>query len=419
MRLKYCSIILIIIAICTISCKKDDGVRPQSKAFVKLYGGVADQQAWDLTEIAEGTRTKGYIIVGSSNSFNPLANITNNEDDKNTPGGHDQMYIVKTDEEGNMTHSIVIGNTNSEAKSVIIDDKGDVVVLGNSQRVGQKKLMIAKLQLADLSIIDTLTLKTDDSGNSETASQIIEAKGNDGYLIVGTTTKVDPQKEQSNYDPERDRTDVILLKVDPVLTNIIWERTHGFKGEDQGSSVHPTTDGYAVLADSDNLNNQDLSVNNIFLFLTSDRGIPTHNAVFGRKDSDRAQTFRELPSDGSFVVTGISGEKSAYLYTLDKDLVVEDTPENLLTIGEQMLSIDTSIQNPSKYVILGTRDQKFALIPPSGDINTPVIYGGQGDNIAAKVISLQSGGFAFCGTVAFEGNQMMGLVRVDEEGKFK
>ena len=87
---------LIFVLFTQTSCEKSIISPPnQSVAFVKYYGHVSNQTAHDLKKTSDG----GYIILGSSNSFNEEVE-------------HD-VFVVKADQFGNEEWSATLGRTST------------------------------------------------------------------------------------------------------------------------------------------------------------------------------------------------------------------------------------------------------------------------------------------------------------------
>jgi len=179
--------------------------------WAKAYGGAGDDRAYSVQQTSDG----GYIVAGETRSFGA--------------GGSD-IFLIKTDEFGNVQWAKTYGGTNNEwAYSVQQTSDGGYIVAG-TRRISLN--------------YDIFLIKTDANGNVQWAKTYAETNddraysvqqtSDDGYIVAGT------RRISLNYD-------IFLIKTD-ANGNVQWAKTYGGGGEDRAYSVQQTSDGGYIVA---------------------------------------------------------------------------------------------------------------------------------------------------------------------------
>ena len=184
--------------------------------WTKSFGGaVAISDGYSIQQ----TTDKGYIITGYTNSFGE-------------PNG--DAFLIKTDSIGNMAWTKTYGSLGVDwGNSVQQTSDGGYIIAGSSS--------FDTTNLIDVYLIktntngDTLWTKTYGSTGYD-FGQAIEQTIDGGYIITGYTNSYGA----GNYN-------VYLIKAD-ANGNAIWSSAIGNTGDDEGNSVHQTTDGGYVIS---------------------------------------------------------------------------------------------------------------------------------------------------------------------------
>ncbi|MBA7493596.1 hypothetical protein ES702_04155 [subsurface metagenome] len=182
----------------------------------QTYGDTGIEYAYSLVQTSDG----GYAIAGWTNSFGA--------------GAHD-MWLVKTDADGNMEWNKTYGGTNwDEAYSVIQTSDGGYAIAGYTRSLGVGRW-------------DFWLVKTDSTGIEEwnqtygdvydDYGHCVQQTGDGGYVIGGST----------QVSSVGGSFDFWLIKTD-AAGNAQWNQTFGGTGRDALQSMVQTGDGGYALA---------------------------------------------------------------------------------------------------------------------------------------------------------------------------
>jgi hypothetical protein len=176
----------------------------------KTYGGSSSEQGFYVKQAIDG----GYVITGYTFTYG---------------AGADDIYLIKTDESGNLLWSKTYGGVSSDIPgSIQLTSDGGYIIGGFTSSFGTGGG-------------DIFLIRTDGSGNlswsrtyggagydrAYTTQQTSEG----GYIMAGTTNSFGA----GGYE-------VYLVKADGS-GNLMWSRTFGGKGSESGSCVNQTNDG--------------------------------------------------------------------------------------------------------------------------------------------------------------------------------
>lgn len=230
------------------ACKKES-ISPanQGDAFVKYYGHVNDQIGKDVKQTAD----KGFLIIGSSNSFPSSSN-------------YNDIYLIKADSLGNEEWSKTFGDGGNSYEEtghrvLVLSDESGYLVAGNRTTVvtvgGQSTLdatyiVLYKLDLDGNTVWEKVLLDGTTLSSSETYKDFvydIKELPDGGFVLAGETTDVYVGKPEYQDYKELDKTDVLLMRLD-LDGNIIWRSVRGFVGEDRAASIEVLNGAYIVTA---------------------------------------------------------------------------------------------------------------------------------------------------------------------------
>ncbi|MCL0099053.1 hypothetical protein M1O16_04375 [Dehalococcoidia bacterium] len=190
-----------------------------NKEWNRTFGGAGRDAAWSVQQTADG----GFIIAGETRSFD---------------AGKDDVWLIKTDEEGNKEWSRTFGGKHRDgASSVKQTTDGGFIIAGwtRSFGAGQK---------------DFWLIRTDQDGNKEWSrtfggrycegASSVKQTTDGGFIIAGDTKSFGAGG-----------SDFWLVKTDEE-GNKEWAKTFGGTDLDLAHSVEQTACGGFIIAGSTN-----------------------------------------------------------------------------------------------------------------------------------------------------------------------
>lgn len=184
----------------------------------KSFGGTGFDYANGLCQSQEGD---GYLFTGYTTSQGA--------------GGRD-IYLVKTDKNGQLIWSKTFGGEKSDiGEKIITTSDNNYLICGTTESYskGEEDIYLLKIDLNG----DTLWTKTFGCEKSDMAQQVIETSDGN-YLIIGSTGLLDVPDPDPYLGKNRE---IYLLKTDSN-GNFIADMTYNVIGSDQGDYDM----GYAV-----------------------------------------------------------------------------------------------------------------------------------------------------------------------------
>ena len=208
-----------------------------NEEWTKTFGGIYEDGGNSVQQTTDG----GYIITGETESFGN--------------GGGNDVYLIKTDGNGNEEWTKTFGGTDDdEGYSVQQTTDGGYIICGGKYPIGNE---------------DAYLIKTDGSGNEEWIKTFggtnddyahsVQQTTDGGYIINGYTSSFG-----------NGNTDVYLIKTDGNGIEQ-WSKTFGGTGYDEGRrSVQQTTDGgYILIGGTESFGNGD---EDVYLIKTDGNG---------------------------------------------------------------------------------------------------------------------------------------------------
>jgi len=253
--------------------------------FQKTFGGSS---SGEVGYAVQQTDDGGYVIVGMTGSFG---------------AGIMDVYLVKTDAEGNLQWSKTYGGINPEEGLFVQQtNDGGYIISGHTSSFGLN--------------VDIYLLKTDGLGNlqwsktfggvSSVLGWYVEQTNDGGYIITGGGWG-----------------DICLLKTDGS-GNLQWSKTYGGSGGETGSLVRQTSDGgYIVSGQTDSYG---AGSYDIYLLKTDSIGNLQWSKTYGGIDFEGGG-FVQLSPDGGYIITGNTNSFGAGGY--DIYLVKTDASGNM------------------------------------------------------------------------------------------
>ncbi len=260
----------------------------------RTFGGTASDAAYSVQETSDG----GYVLAGKTSSFGA--------------GGGD-MYLVKTDTNGNELWSRTFGGTDYDgAWSVQETSDGGYILAGSTKSFGAGSLDMYLVKTDANG--DKLWSRTFGGTDSDWARSVQETSDG-GYILAGGTGGAGS-------------CDMYLVKTD-ADGHELWSRTFGGTGSDCAESVQETSDGGYILAGC--TGSFGAGSGDMYLVKTDANGNELWSRTFGGTDCDEAWSVQET-SDGGYILAGNTmsfgaGERDMYLVKTDANGNSPNPPE--------------------------------------------------------------------------------------------
>ena len=186
-----------------------------NQQWQQTFGGSSP----DWGESVQQTSDGGYIIAGLTYSYG---------------AGEEDVYLIKTDTNGNESWSQTFGGSDDEyVSSVQQTSDGGYIIAGNTESygAGYSDVYLIKTNASG----DTVWTKTF-GGYSGDCGMSVQQTSDGCYIIAGYT---------SSYGAGS--VDVYLIKTD-ASGYTVWTKTFGGSASDLGYSVQQTSDGGYIVA---------------------------------------------------------------------------------------------------------------------------------------------------------------------------
>lgn len=317
------------------------------------------------------------------------------------------------------------GSKNDSFRSVISTTDGGYAVLGFSQSndgdVSNKINEQYDYWLLKFDSNDQQQWQRSFGGSKDDRGEKIIQTNDSGYALIGFNRSADNDvTENAGFQ------DVWLLKLD-ALGNIVWQKSFGFSGTDQGFSVLQTSDsGYLIsgildVTASGGQGNKRLkhAGGDYWALKLDQNGNLLWRNYFGGTNTDTC--YDAIETNDGYVLIGssdsndvdINNNKGSYDYWMVKiDLmgqlvwekslggneietayqILNTSDGNFILVGETRSSDqDVSLQN-------GGADAWIIKLNPNGGILWERSYGGSAFDVARSITIAQDGGYLIAGS---------------------
>lgn len=256
-----------------------------------MFGDVL----WSRTYGGTGT-DKGYSV---QKTFNPDGFIVTGYSEAESTGF--DMFLVKTDPEGNQEWSKTYGSTGID-KGYSVQQTSDGGFILSGVTTGEFGFDVRVIKTYPNGDVDWNKV----FGNTLNDIGFSVDQTDDGFIVVGYTEIFGSGDE-----------DILLLKINND-GNQGWERTFGGNGIDHGYTVNMIDGGFMIIGftESFGAGNKD-----VWLIKTNTNGNQEWERTFGGNNIDHGYSVEETDDDG-FIITG---------YTKSEDnnvdlLLIKDHP---------------------------------------------------------------------------------------------
>jgi hypothetical protein len=179
----------------------------------------------------------------------------------------------------------------------------------------------------------------------------------DGFMILGSTD-VERQPLTDSTGNISGRTDILILKINNN-GDFIESFAYGYPGNDIGSCIKPDIDGNYIIFGTTDRSDPGQAKNNLILIRINSVGYATESKIIGGTD-DEYSSDMEVLSDG-YLITGTVGKEGenqyVYVSKLDKNIYASSVTKMSFQINGK----STSIKAISKY-----KNGSFVLAGQSG-----------------------------------------------------
>ncbi|MFH1321538.1 MAG: T9SS type A sorting domain-containing protein [Bacteroidota bacterium] len=190
--------------------------------WTRTFGRFLDEGWYDDLFSIQQTADSGFVMVGSTESYAPFG-----------PGGMD-VYMIKTDSEGNLLWSKIFGGTDEDyANSVKQTSDNGYIIAGYTWSFGAGWYDVYLIRTDAGG--DTLWTRTYGNAEWDKGHSVLQTTDG-GFIVAGST---------GSFGAGND--DVYLIKTD-ANGDTVWTKTYGGAEDDQGWSVINTADGGYVIA---------------------------------------------------------------------------------------------------------------------------------------------------------------------------
>jgi len=356
-------------------------------SWTKTYGGVDN----DFANCVQQTADSGYVIVGYTYSFGGGS-------------GYCDVYLIKTDSLGDTLWTRTYGESlNDIGESVQQTTDGGFIVSGaTSDPTGTG--VYAYLIKTDSSG-DTTWTKMSYWGYSSSGNSVKQTS-DAGYIVCGT----------AEYD-------VCLVKTDS-LGNIIWRRTYGGTGFEDGTSFQVDTGGECSITGF--TTSFGAGGADVYLIRTAPWGDTLWTRTYGGSQ-DECGCSVQVTADGGYIITGYTNSfGSDYQILLVRTDAIGDTMWVRTYGGPGVdLGISLLVTADGSFVIVGITDSYGAggrdvyLIKTDslGNLLWETTFGGAENDEGVSIKETFDGGYIVAGyTKSFgAGSHDLWLLKIEPE----
>jgi hypothetical protein len=286
--------------------------------WYRLYGGEDYDDAKSVQQTSDG----GYILAGRTASFG---------------AGSNDMYVVKTDSEGDTLWTRTYGGSSSDgARSVQQTTDMGYVIAGDSRRLYMDLFEMYLVKIDSLG--DTLWTRTY-GGPEDRTAHCVRQTSDHGYILVG-------------YNNHSSGYDIYLVKTDG-LGYLQWTGTYGGDETDRARSVLQTSDeGYIIGGSTHSFG---AGGSDVYVIKTDSLGDTLWTRTYGGDGFEYADEVQQT-NDGGYIITGYtesfgSGGYDLYLLKIN---MVGDTIWTMVYGGEDSeYGRSVALTSDGGYIIAG------------------------------------------------------------------
>jgi hypothetical protein len=220
-------------------------------------------------------------------------------------------------------------------------------------------------------------------------------------------------------------SDILLMKIDPS-GNLIWQKTYGGSGNDEGRDIVATTDGNYVIVGSSN--SPGLGAQNANLIKIDPTGTVIWSKLYGGGSDDFGNSVKLCP-DGGFIMLGQTfssgaGGGDAYLVRTDVNGDTLWTKTYGGALNDEGIYVTVNPDNGYTFLIRDSSnaamdiDTRIIRTDPSGNVAWNKVYGGTKKDTPKMVQPTSDGGYIVAAISRSFGwiNPDMWILKFDNSG---
>ena len=238
----------------------------------KTYGGEGWEEARSIQQTSDG----GYIVTGSTNTFET-----------------DALLVLKLSPNGTIDWQKTYGGDDLERGNCIRQTPdGGYIVAGTTRTfsVGIDDLWVLKLRPDG-----TVEWERTYGGNDWEVMNSIQQTGDGGYIVAGDTSSFVPRGQEA--------PDVWILKLNSDGT-VEWEKIYGGDDSDEVDSIQQTSDGgYIVAGTTRSFGAGSKNIMDIWVLKLRPDGTVEWQKTYGGVHWDVGSSIQQT-SDGGYIVAG-------------------------------------------------------------------------------------------------------------------
>jgi len=303
------------------------------------------------------------------------------------------------------------GQLNEDGYAGCVTADGGYAVLGSTFSYGAGDFDLYLLRLDSLG--DTLWTAIF-GGPAADQGYDIQQTADGGFILVGETSSFGAGE-----------SDVYLLKID-FLGGVVWSKTYGYSGREEGWSVRQTSDeGFIVAGKTNSIG---AGVDDFYLIRTSSTGDTLWTRTFGGTSGETAYSVRAT-LDGGFIVFGTTGSfGSGYssMYAVKLDSLGDSLWSKTYGGDKSDLGYAVEVAPDGGFIFAGATasygagysDVYLVKTDPDGLLEWDRFFGGTEDDRGLSVQIAPDGGYLVAGRTQSYGSGQydMYAVRTDPVG---
>jgi len=278
----------------------------------KLIGGSRDE----VGHVIKQTSDSGYVVTGRTNS--------NNGDIPRIYGGYNDCFLLKLDKNGNIMWSKVFGGNGEDVgQSVTLTENNGIIVTGyfssnDGDFSGMNQRYWDVFVIKFDSIGNILWKKSFGGSGYDKSYSVISMKDN-CLLVTGNTDSNDGDFRDMN----KGGNEVFVVKLDSI-GGMIWKKSFGGTNEENSRSITVTNDSGLVVIGNTNSNNGDFNMmnrksgtNDVFVVKLDNNGDLVWKRTHGGTGYDQGRYLENRPN-GDFLIIGYTDSKDYDFTGLNK-----------------------------------------------------------------------------------------------------
>jgi hypothetical protein len=391
-RASFTAIICFSLSLCILLSSITLVLGDEPTIWDKTYGGTNNDDCFSVLSAIDG----GYILAGDTASFG---------------AGETDVWLIKTDVNGNMEWNKTYGGAASDDVQFMIADDDGYIIAARTYSFGEGD--------ADLWLIKTdfnghmVWNRTYGGPQTEWCWSIVKTS-DDGYALLGRT---------NSYGTGNN--DFWLVKTDSEGL-LDWNKTIGDTGDERGRFLVNTVDGGFLLLGWTNSSGAGLV--DFWLVKTDSYGNSQWNKTYGGESGDRGKVIVKTENNG-YLLGGSTtsfgeGDNDIWLVRVDN---TGNQIWNKTYGGQERETVESMlVTNDGGYAFVcytysfGAGDQDVWLMKTDsvGNVQLNQTYGGAAHEAPHSLLITDEGGYLIAGFSASygAGDTDVFLIKTDAQG---